>query len=301
MIPAIAAGLISGGAGLIGDIFNIGQQQSNNELQKEMMYTQRQWALDDWNRNNAYNSPSAQMQRYKDANLNPHLIYGQSNTAAPVRSTDTAKTQAPQTNIQATVNSMLSGYMSMYDLEKTRAETDRLQKQAELLEAQRRLTDANTTGKGYANTIAGGTLDYQMDYIKGRNKIQAADLQKKGVDTQFTINQDARNTLLTANTLQLGVQKALSMEADRAYQGVQKLYLQQQIRNLEKDGVLKQLDIKLRQLGIQPGDPAWLRVGTQIIQDPAKAWKILEDLGDKISPDIMRPLTATPGSWQNKK
>lgn len=32
---------------------------------------QRQWALDDWNRNNEYNSPSAIIERYKAAGLNP--------------------------------------------------------------------------------------------------------------------------------------------------------------------------------------------------------------------------------------
>lgn len=37
----------------------------------------RQEALEDWNRQNEYNSPKNQMQRYKDAGLNPQLIYGQ--------------------------------------------------------------------------------------------------------------------------------------------------------------------------------------------------------------------------------
>ena len=42
-----------------------------------------------WNMNNAYNTPKAQMQRFKEANLNPNLIYGQTNTATPI-STATA-------------------------------------------------------------------------------------------------------------------------------------------------------------------------------------------------------------------
>lgn len=35
--------------------------------------------------NREYNSPAAQMQRFKDAGLNPNLIYGQNNTAQPVQ------------------------------------------------------------------------------------------------------------------------------------------------------------------------------------------------------------------------
>jgi len=48
----------------------------------------RKWALQDWNRQNAFNAPKQQMQRYKEAGLNPNLIYSQQNTASPVRSTD---------------------------------------------------------------------------------------------------------------------------------------------------------------------------------------------------------------------
>ena len=38
-------------------------------------------ALEQWERENAYNSPTAQMERFKAAGLNPDLIYGQQNTA----------------------------------------------------------------------------------------------------------------------------------------------------------------------------------------------------------------------------
>ena len=48
----------------------------------------RKYALQDWNRQNAYNTPLQQMQRFKEAGLNPNLIYKQTNEAAPVRSTD---------------------------------------------------------------------------------------------------------------------------------------------------------------------------------------------------------------------
>lgn len=55
----------------------------------------RKNALADWNRQNAYNAPAQQMQRYKEAGLNPNLIYSQQNNAQPVRSTDYVAPQAP--------------------------------------------------------------------------------------------------------------------------------------------------------------------------------------------------------------
>ena len=60
----------------------------NTGLQMYTNYQNRQNALADWNRLNAYNNPAQQMQRFKEAGLNPNLIYKQTNEAAPVRSTD---------------------------------------------------------------------------------------------------------------------------------------------------------------------------------------------------------------------
>jgi hypothetical protein len=69
-------------------LFNTGSQLYTNSLNRKN-------ALADWNRQNAYNNPKQQMQRYKEAGLNPNLIYNQQNTAQPVRSTDYVAPQAP--------------------------------------------------------------------------------------------------------------------------------------------------------------------------------------------------------------
>lgn len=60
--------------------------EQQNNLNVEQWQRERQAALEDWNRENAYNSPAAQMQRYRDAGLNPNLIYGQSNTSGGMAS-----------------------------------------------------------------------------------------------------------------------------------------------------------------------------------------------------------------------
>lgn len=72
LAAAIAAGT---------SILNTGAQLLTNRQNRKN-------ALDDWNRQNAYNSPAQQMQRFKEAGLNPNLIYKQTNESSPVRSTD---------------------------------------------------------------------------------------------------------------------------------------------------------------------------------------------------------------------
>ena len=62
---------------LLGAGFNYMQNEQNNEANERMQQRQNQWNLEQWNRNNAYNSPAAQMQRFKAAGLNADLMYQQ--------------------------------------------------------------------------------------------------------------------------------------------------------------------------------------------------------------------------------
>lgn len=95
--------LLVAGAGLVGQGLNAATQTAANrasmKFQLGMYNRQRQDALADWDRQNQYNSPIAQMTRFKDAGLNPNLIYGQQNQAPAVRSSsggDKPNIQAPQ-------------------------------------------------------------------------------------------------------------------------------------------------------------------------------------------------------------
>lgn len=58
------------------------ENQANRDWNLNLARLQNRWNIDQWNRENAYNSPAAQMARYKAAGLNPDLIYGQSNLSA---------------------------------------------------------------------------------------------------------------------------------------------------------------------------------------------------------------------------
>ena len=78
-------GLISGTIGAIGGIsqakinartakYNTDATIDANRKMAEYAYSKD---LEMWNRQNKYNSPEMQMERFKDAGLNPNLIYGQ--------------------------------------------------------------------------------------------------------------------------------------------------------------------------------------------------------------------------------
>lgn len=102
MDPLVTGTIIQEGSGLLSSLMNNAWAQAQQAGQREHVYQMTDYLysldLEQWNRQNAhnlemwnlqnqYNSPAAQMQRYKDAGLNPNLIYGQGQPgmASPVQ------------------------------------------------------------------------------------------------------------------------------------------------------------------------------------------------------------------------
>ena len=81
-----AGSIASAGVGLLGNIIggisqrktnqmNLKINQMNNEFNERMMREQMAWQEEMWNKQNAYNTPLAMKQRYREAGLNPGLMF----------------------------------------------------------------------------------------------------------------------------------------------------------------------------------------------------------------------------------
>lgn len=127
VVPAITAG-----ASILGNLLNTSATKKNNQRQvdynRELYDKQRADALADWNMQNAYNSPSQQMQRFKEAGLNPNLVYGQMTNSPVIRSTEAKAPDfvAPRLDTSG-IGSSLGMY---YDLKQKQATTELIQEQA---------------------------------------------------------------------------------------------------------------------------------------------------------------------------
>ena len=65
---------------LIAGAASLGSTLVNAFSSGNMNKKNRNWQEKMWHMNNEYNTPIMQMQRFKEAGLNPHLIYGQGNS-----------------------------------------------------------------------------------------------------------------------------------------------------------------------------------------------------------------------------
>lgn len=78
---AILSGAIQGASGIFSGIGARKRQREQNKANMKMAEYAYNKELEQWNRQNAYNSPQAQMARLKAAGINPHLAYSNGSIA----------------------------------------------------------------------------------------------------------------------------------------------------------------------------------------------------------------------------
>lgn len=172
-----ALGIASSFAGNIASNKNIDTQiaaqqnenQKNRDWNLNLAKLQNQWNIDQWNRENAYNSPAAQMARYKAAGLNPDLIYGQQNLSAASPEMTSGDGSLP-TDVSNLANKRTIG-----DIVSQAASTRLTNAQAKLAESQADKTDAETVGQTINN-------DWLPKLLKGQTEINEADVKQRLAD-----------------------------------------------------------------------------------------------------------------------
>lgn len=253
--------------------FNAIQQSMLNRSQQKFavaMYNrQRNDALQDWSRQNEYNSPSAQMERLKAANLNPNLVYGNGATynASPIRSTnaDSWNPRAP-TIFNRGVNP--GDAMSFYDLKLREAQVDNLKTANTVMLQDAMLRKATTM---FDLGLKSDLRDTSIDFKKGQ-------VEKLHADTQLSLDENERRQIMNTRNVYESVERILNYRMQRSVNVAQRDHIRQQIENLKSDNSIKQFDIDLLKKGVRPGDNIILR----------KAAEALDKL-DKMSPGDLIP------------
>lgn len=111
-----------------------------------------------WSMNNEYNTPAAQVQRLKDAGLNPALIYGTGSSVATGNSKGAA--HAPQASTPSRPNIDFLSALSMgQDIKMKQAQTANIERQNEVI--QRKLDILDTDKK---------IKIHNLEYAKAHNQ-----------------------------------------------------------------------------------------------------------------------------------
>ncbi len=165
--------------------------------------------LEMWNRNNQYNTPSAQMRRLETAGLNKNMVYGQG-TVAGNTSGQTPKYQAPTVKYKplqtSDVNNIMGGFQ---DIALKVAQKNNIEAQTEITE-QRSMNESiknsilatDAKQKGFNLEKAESMLPYQLDQTKTATEQETQKLlglkRKSGLDAADLKNKKSQNKILEA-------------------------------------------------------------------------------------------------------
>lgn len=235
--PLIGSALISGGASLLGNLFgglssgsaqrsanetNLQIAQMNNQRQYQMFQEQNAFNERMYNQMQQYNTPTAQMQRYADAGINPYIAAGNVQTgnvqsalqSAPAPQMQAAQMQAvtgpgdAMMNAGAQISSIVNQYaqnaLALAQAKKTNAEAnwvDRLNSANVLkLNSSSRLDDGQ-------NALLG--LDYKLKSDTLGNFIRLSDLSVTNAELTNDQLEVATQSIRLENALKnidLGIQ-----------------------------------------------------------------------------------------------
>ena len=112
-IGAGASSILGAGGGLLNTLFG-------NKKRMELAEYSYGKDMDMWNMQNAYNNPKQQIQRLKDAGLNPNLLYGQGVQGATGQAKEMPKYQQPKVDYTIELPNLLQS-LSLYQDIKSKA------------------------------------------------------------------------------------------------------------------------------------------------------------------------------------
>jgi len=282
MDPAALAALISGITAATGAGVNAYQTGKTNKKSREFsreMFAKTQTAnIEQWNRVNAYNAPAAQMARYRDAGLNPALMYGQGNSgnAGSIPTPDVVRPQfdTPRYGDMISSPTPLAYMSAMYDLDIKAAQADNLRAQNAVIEQDALLKSAQIERTKVGTDTGVFDLGFKTEMRDVSAEAMRENLRQTKVNIDNSIQRNAREAAMNSasvaeafermkNLEEQRLNMALSRTKDRAE--IQRIYadadrIRSGIALIQKEGVLKDFEIALSKANMTKSDPMWSRL-----------------------------------------
>jgi histone H3/H4 len=238
----------------------------NNQYNEGLWNKQNQYNEGLWNKQNQYDSPASQMQRFKEAGLNPNLIYGQSNGGGTIAtaqfqsdrggSGEKHGVNAMSYNPRAPQFDLQNGLLAYTQQRESAARINNMESQNKILEQDsilRAVQTANTAGRTAKDSFE---LGLASDLRKTSVQAAEAALRKTITETDISLSRNEREAAMNSSNLSEAAQRISTMRGTQL--------------NQKLDAQLKQMDIDMKGLGIERTDNMFLRILGRIFNDPIK-------------------------------
>lgn len=275
-MPFPWAAAIGAAGTALGSIFGGGRKnrqaahdmnERNIRFQQETNQQNRNWALEDWERTNQYNTPAMQMARFKAAGLNPHLIYGNGTEVSQPRNSDATAPHVeklPVGNLGGDIaQGLFQGAQAYVANRLQQSQIDNLAKTSQVMDADIQNKNAQTVNT-IANTARTDQQRQQSDTLFQNTVATAEANLNNTLLTGSKIEQEIRSSKVS-NQLTEAQIKAVAKSIETANENIK--LMRAEGNNKALDAQLKQLDINLKRQGINPNDPTWVRILGQFIMN----------------------------------
>lgn len=216
----------------------------------EMWDKQGQRELQYWHMQNAYNDPSAQMQRLKDAGLNPHLVYG---SGATTEAASLSPRQAQSTQFKTptfdgnVVHSALLTRQALANIAKTEAETNAV--------------NTRTYGIDFENQVKDliGVDNIANAQFFANQALEAKSQKELALWETFMATGYAGKDVKDPNS---PIAKAMSAGWSQTIQDAENAMKLGAIRDAE--AAIKAFEVRLTKQGISPNSPWYVKIITDL-------------------------------------
>lgn len=190
-LKKFGSALLNSGSSLLGSISGaIGQnklvnkqieaQKQENQLNREynlmLARQQNQWNLEQWQRENDYNSPTSQMARLRAAGLNPDLMYGQGTTGNSAGSPEMTSGAPSEPNDMSAMLSKRSFGQTMQQILDREQQRRMNEAQIEAIKANTNKVNSETQGQDIDNAIQqirlGNEAKFQDQTLKNMQAVE---------------------------------------------------------------------------------------------------------------------------------
>lgn len=239
---SITAAAIAGAAAVAGAGIAAAGQGKANKLGAKLTREGRAYDRQQWEDTNTYNSPLMQMQRLREAGLNPNLVYDHGATSVA--------SQPPPAKIPEVRNTMASAaqmnlapMVSLYqDWEVKKAQIDNMKKQGELLDQEKIVKALDITSREIQNDTGKFNLVFKQRLQQTQADILGANLNKILLD--MDVNRQLMDIRKTTLPFEIGLKG-------------------KQIQNLDIDSKVKQMEFNyqkgLRESGLSIDAPWYVK------------------------------------------
>lgn len=215
---AIASAAVTGGSGLFGSLI---ANRGNRKL-AEYSYEKN---VDMWNRQNEYNSPEQQMLRYKQAGLNPNLIYDGGSSSSG-NATQLPKYDAPTLSYDTKLPNILDMMSRYQDIELK-------QKQGNILDEDVKIRQSEAFYRGL-------TLSAELKRKFNEGEISDIEYRRKSAEL-FSTWGDPRGNYMPYEVKNDNVDRKKWLEMSDAYRKNQLNVLSQSQFDVAKKGIMNKI------------------------------------------------------------